>query len=69
GTMLEEVLKLLGKGGGHVEDSFQALFEVPSVGASIAGSSGSQKEKKKRAPRKKKDTTKKSVGKEAQGGT
>ncbi|GAB2276041.1 hypothetical protein Dimus_010784 [Dionaea muscipula] len=53
--MLQGILKLLGKGVGHVEESFQAMMDVPTRDASGAGSSGTQKEKKKRAPRNKKD--------------
>ncbi|GAB2286413.1 hypothetical protein Dimus_020822 [Dionaea muscipula] len=69
GKMLEKVLKLLGKGGGHVEDSLQALLDLPFVGASGASSSEAQKEKKKRASRRKKDPTEQAVGEEVEGGT
>ncbi|GAB2281524.1 hypothetical protein Dimus_016106 [Dionaea muscipula] len=57
GMDYEDLLGMMGKGGRHIDESFQVLLGKPSGGSSGAGTSGVQKEKKKRAPRKKKVAT------------
>ncbi|GAB2295045.1 hypothetical protein Dimus_029230 [Dionaea muscipula] len=66
GMDLESILRMLGKGGGHVKENFQTMLK----GSSGAGLSGTQKEKKKRALRKKKEVlTEEPIGEEEEGAT
>ncbi|GAB2295972.1 hypothetical protein Dimus_030118 [Dionaea muscipula] len=66
GMDMESLLRMIGKGGGHIEESFQVLLGSASDLGSGAGTSSVQKENKKRAPRKTKEDvpTKEAFGEE-----